>query len=55
MSSDRLIKKTRYIPKYNVHRAIIDLKEKYENNKLFDDKKFYSVKWLKEKLSKNEI
>ena len=55
MSSDRLIKKTRYIPKYNVHRAIIDLKEKYENNKLFDDKKFYSVKWLKEKLSKNEV
>ena len=55
MSSDRLIKKTRYIPKYNVHRAIIDLKEKYENNKLFDDKKFYSVKWLKEKLNKNEI
>ena len=31
------------------------LKEKYENNKLFDDKKFYSVKWLKEKLDKNEI
>lgn len=55
MSSDRLLKKTKYIPKYNVHRAIIDLKEKYENNKLFDDKKFYSVKWLKEKLDKNEI
>ena len=55
MSSDRLLKKTKYIPKYNVHRAIIDLKEKYENNKLFDDKKFYSVKWLKEKINKNEI
>ena len=55
MSSDRLLKKTKYIPKYNVHRAIIDLKEKYENNKLLDDKKFYSVKWLKKKLDKNEI
>jgi len=55
MSSDRLLKKTKYIPKYNVHRAIINLKEKYENNELLDDKRFYSVKWLKRKLDKNEI
>jgi nucleoside-diphosphate-sugar epimerase len=55
MSPEKLLKRTKFIPKYNVHRAIIDLKEKYENNLLLDDKKFYSVKWLKEKLNKNEI
>jgi|TARA_B110001450_G_C17661772_1_gene497569 nucleoside-diphosphate-sugar epimerase len=55
MSSEKLHNKTKFIPKYNVLKAIIDLKKKYENNMLLDDKKFYSVKWLKEKLNKNEI
>ena len=55
MSSDRLLKKTKYIPKCNVHRAIIDLKRNMKTINCLDDKKFYSVKWLKEKLDKNEI
>ena len=55
MSSEKLHNKTKFKKKYNVIKAIIDLKKKYENNMLLDDKKFYSVKWLKEKLNKNEI
>ena len=54
MSSDRL-KKIRFKPKYNVQKAIIDLKSMFNANLLKNDKKFYSVNWLKEKIRKNEI
>ena len=54
MSSDRL-KKIGFKPKHNVQKAIIDLKSMFNANLLKNDKKFYSVNWLKEKIRKNEI
>ena len=55
MTSEKLLKMTNFKPKFNVHSAIVDLKEKYNSGNLLSDKKFYSVKWLKEKINKNEI
>ena len=55
MTSEKLLKMTNFKPKFNVHSAIVDLKEKYNSGNLLNDKKFYSVKWLKEKINKNEI
>jgi nucleoside-diphosphate-sugar epimerase len=54
MSAERLLK-LNFKPKYDVYSAIIDLKKKYSSGNLIEDKKFYSVKWLKHKLEKNEI
>jgi len=55
MSSEKLLKMTNFKPKFNVHSAIVDLKEKYNSGNLLNDKKFYSVKWLKKMINKNEI
>ena len=55
MSSERLLKLTKFKPKFDVQSAIIDLKKNFNSGNLLNDKKFYSVKWLKEKINKNEI
>ena len=55
MSSEKLIKLTKFKPKFSVQSAIIELKKKFNSGNLLSDKKFYSVKWLKEKIEKNEI
>ena len=54
MSSDRL-KKIGFKPKHNVQKAIIDLKSMFNANLLKNDKKFYSVNWLKEKLERTKL
>lgn len=55
MSSEKLLKLTKFKPKFSVQCAIIELKKKFDSGNLLNDKKFYSVKWLKEKIKKNEI
>ena len=51
LDSSKLLK-IGFKPKFKIKDAIINLKEKYEEKKIKDNPKFYSIKWLK-KLHKN--
>jgi nucleoside-diphosphate-sugar epimerase len=51
MDSGKL-KKINFHPKKNVSIAILELKDKFNEKKLINDPRFYSVKWLKKHLKK---
>jgi nucleoside-diphosphate-sugar epimerase len=51
MNSGKL-KKINFYPKKNVSMAIFELKEKFNEKKLINDSRFYSIKWLKKILKK---
>ena len=53
MNSDKL-KKINFFPKKNISIAALELKKKFNQKKLSNDARFYSVKWLKNYLKKNE-
>ncbi len=47
LDSDKIFERIKFFPKKNIETAVIELKKKYENGKLKNNPKFYSVKWLK--------
>jgi nucleoside-diphosphate-sugar epimerase len=47
LSSKKLLNQKVYKPQKNVQTAINELKKKFDEKKLLNDPKFYSIKWLK--------
>ena len=46
------LKKINFYPKKNVSIAILELKDKFNEKKLINDPRFYSIKWLRKHLKK---
>ena len=53
MNSDKL-KTINFSPKKNISIAALELRNKFKQKKLSNNLRFYSVKWLKHYLKKNE-
>ena len=51
MNSAKL-KKINFYPKKNVSIATLELKDKFNEKKLINDPRFYSIKWLRKHLKK---